>query len=62
MKIQSRFQKNSEYYKDKENEPFARGMVDVNGLIYDGEIFIEVEYGKEVMVLCLKLDEDEALF
>jgi len=62
MRTQSRFQKNSEYCKDTENEPFARGMVDVNGIIYDGEIFIEVEYGKEVLILCLQQDKDEAPF
>ena len=62
MISQSRFQKNSEFYKDREKEPFARGTVDVNGTIYDGEIFIQVEYGKEVLILCLKQDKDEAPF
>ena len=62
MRTQSRFQKNSEFFKDKENEPFARGIVDINGTIYDGEIFIDVEYGKEVLILCLSQDQDEAPF
>ena len=62
MKTQSRFRKNSEYYKDKENEPFAKGIIDVNGIIYDGELYRETEYGKEVLILCLQLEKDEAPF
>ena len=62
MRTQSRFQKNSAFFKDQENEPFARGIVDINGIIYDGEIFIDVEYGKEVLILCLSQDQDEAPF
>ena len=62
MITQSRFQKNSEYVKDMDNEPMFKGTIDIGGKIYDGEFFRQVEYGKEVMVLCLKLDEDEVLF
>tara|TARA_Y100000034_G_C6533849_1_gene230108 strand:- start:140 stop:328 length:189 start_codon:yes stop_codon:yes gene_type:complete len=62
MKTQSRFQKNSEYVKDMDNEPMFRGTVDVSGKIYDGELFREIEYGKEVMVLCLKMDENDIPF
>ena len=39
-----------------------KGTVDIVGKIYDGEIFREIEYGKEVFVLCLKIDQDEAPF
>ena len=62
MITQSRFQKNSEYDKDMDNEPMFKGTVDVGGKVYDGEFYREIEYGKEVMVLCLKLDEDELPF
>jgi len=72
MITQSRFLKNSEYDKhpkhDKNGEwigddiPMFKGTVDIKGKIYDGEIYREVEYGKEVMVLCLTQDEDEAPF
>ena len=62
MKHQSRFLKNSAYDKDMDNEPMFKGTIDVNGIVYDGEIFREVEYGKEVMVLCLKNETHEAAF
>jgi len=42
--------------------PMFRGLVDVGGIVYDGEIFREVEYGKEVLVLCLNIEEDNSLF
>ena len=59
---QSRFQKNSEYNEDMDNQPMFKGTVDINGRVYDGEFFRQIEYGKEVMVLCLKQDNNEALF
>ena len=62
MKNQSRFLKNSAYDTDMDNEPMFKGIVDINGKIYDGKLYREVEYGKEVMVLCLKQDEHEAPF
>ena len=62
MKTQSRFQKNSEYAKDMHNEPMFVGTVDIGGKVYDGEFFRQVEYGKEVMVLCLKNNKSEELF
>ena len=72
MITQSRFQKNSEYDKHPkydsngewigDNIPMFKGTVDIVGKIYDGEIFREIEYGKEVFVLCLKIDQDEAPF
>ena len=62
MKIQSRFLKNLAYNKDMENEPMIKGCVDIKGKVYDGEIFREVQYGKEVLVLCLKIEEDDAPF
>ena len=62
MITQSRFQKNSEYAKDMENEPMFVGTVDIDGKVYDGEFFRQIEYGKEVMVLCLKQDENKAPF
>ena len=62
MKTQSRFQKNSEYAKDMDSEPMFIGTVDVGGKVYDGEFFRQIEYGKEVMVLCLKIDNNETLF
>ena len=62
MKIQSNFLKNSAYDKDMENEPMFKGNIDISGSIYDGEIYREIAYGKEVMVLCLKKDESEAPF
>ena len=62
MITQSRFQKNSEYDKDMDNEPMFRGIVDISGKVYDGEFFRQIEYGKEVMVLCLKNKENEELF
>jgi hypothetical protein len=62
MITQSRFLKNSAYDKDMDNEPMFKGTVDVGGKIYDGEFFRETQYGKEVMVLCLKQDDNEAPF
>ena len=62
MITQSRFQKNSEYDKDMDNEPMFRGTVDIGGKIYDGEFFRQTEYGKEVMVLCLKIEENTQPF
>ena len=61
MKNQFHFLKNSEYDKDM-NKPMFKGIIDINDKVYDGELYRKVKYGKEVMVLCLKLDEDEALF
>ena len=62
MTTQSRFQKNSEYDKDMDNEPMFRGTVDIEGKIYEGEFFRQTEYGKEVMVVCLKLHKNDAPF
>tara|TARA_R100000781_G_scaffold103147_1_gene66731 strand:- start:888 stop:1076 length:189 start_codon:yes stop_codon:yes gene_type:complete len=62
MITQSRFLKNLAYNKDMENEPMFKGCVDIKGKVYDGEIFREVQYGKEVLVLCLKIEEDDAPF
>ena len=62
MKTQSRFLKNSEYNKDMDNEPMFRGTVDVGGKVYDGEFYRQIEYGKEVMVLCLKIEESDQPF
>jgi len=62
MKTQSRFQKNSEYNKDMDNEPMFKGTVDIGGKVYDGEFYRQVEYGKEVMVLCLKIEESDVPF
>jgi len=62
MKLQSDFLKNSAYDKDMDNEPMFKGTVDIKGKIYDGEIFRKVQYGKEVLVLCLEMDEPEAPF
>tara|TARA_B100001123_G_C14996337_1_gene901696 strand:- start:198 stop:386 length:189 start_codon:yes stop_codon:yes gene_type:complete len=62
MITQSRFLKNLAYNEDMENEPMFRGCVDIKGKVYDGEIFREVQYGKEVLVLCLKIEEDDAPF
>ena len=62
MKTQSRFQKNSEYNKDMDNEPMFIGTVDVGGKVYDGEFYRQIEYGKELMVLCLKIEEDDQPF
>ena len=59
---QSRFQKNSAYAENMDNEPMFKGTVDIDGKVYDGEFFRQIEYGKEVMVLCLKQDNDEAPF
>ena len=44
------------------NEPMFLGIVDIFGKIYDGKIFREIEYGKEVLVLCLNQDEDDSPF
>tara|TARA_Y100000034_G_scaffold131944_1_gene193763 strand:+ start:259 stop:447 length:189 start_codon:yes stop_codon:yes gene_type:complete len=62
MITQSRFLKNSEYVKDMDNEPMFRGTVDIGGKIYDGEFYRQIEYGKEVMVLCLKTEESDQPF
>ena len=62
MITQSRFQKNSAYDKDMDNEPMFIGTVDIGGKVYDGEFFRQIEYGKEVLVLCLKTEENNALF
>ena len=62
MITQSRFLKNSAYAEDMDNEPMFRGTVDIEGKIYDGEFFRQTEYGKEVMVLCLKQDDNNAPF
>ena len=62
MITQSRFQKNSEYAKDMENEPMFKGFVDIKGTVYDGELSREIQYGKEVFVLCLKVEDNEAPF
>ena len=65
MITQSRFQKNSEYGSVMPIDntiPMFKGIVDIGGKVYDGEMFREIEYGKEVMVLCLKQDDNEAPF
>ena len=62
MITQSRFLKNSAYDKDMDNEPMFKGTVDIEGKVYDGEFYRQTEYGKEVMVLCLKQDDNEAPF
>ena len=62
MITQSRFLKNSEYVKDMDSEPMFRGTIDIGGKVYDGEFFRQIEYGKEVLVLCLKTEENNALF
>jgi len=59
---QSRFQKNSAYAEDMDNEPMFIGTIDIGGKVYDGEFFRQIEYGKEVLVLCLKIEENNALF
>ena len=65
MTTQSRFQKNSEYAKEMpidDTIPMFKGVVDIGGKVYDGEIFREIEYGKEVLVLCLKNEENDQPF
>ena len=62
MITQSRFQKNSAYAEDMDNEPMFVGTIDISGKVYDGEFFRQIEYGKEVMVLCLKIEENDQLF
>tara|TARA_Y100000310_G_scaffold125781_1_gene124518 strand:+ start:240 stop:428 length:189 start_codon:yes stop_codon:yes gene_type:complete len=62
MITQSRFLKNSEYVKDMDSEPMFRGTIDIGGKIYDGEFYRQIEYGKEVMVLCLKTEESDQPF
>ena len=65
MITQSRFQKNSEYAKEMPIDntiPMFKGTVDIDGKVYDGEFYRQIEYGKEVMVLCLQVDENDALF
>ena len=72
MKNQSTFRKNSEYDKHPKYDedgnwigddiPYLKGFVDINGVVYDGEIYREVEYGKEIWILCLANEKDEAPF
>ena len=63
MITQSRFQKNSAYAEDMDNEPMFVGTIDIGGKVYDGEIFREVnDWGKEVLVLCLETEENDQLF
>ena len=62
MITQSRFLKNSEYVKDMDSEPMFRGTIDIGGKVYDGEFYRQIEYGKEVMVLCLKIEESDQPF
>ena len=62
MVTQSRFLKNSEYFEDMDNEPMFIGTIDISGKIYDGKIFRKIEYGKEVLILCLQQDNNEAPF
>ena len=62
MKTQSRFQKNSAYNKDMDNEPMFVGTVDIGGKVYDGDFYRQIEYGKEMMVLCLKIEENDQPF
>jgi hypothetical protein len=62
MITQSRFRKNSEYTEDMDNEPMFKGTVDIDGKVYDGEFYRQIEYGKEIMVLCLKIEENNAPF
>ena len=62
MITQSRFQKNSAYAEDMDNEPMFVGTIDISGKVYDGEFFRQIEYGKEVMVLCLKIEESDQPF
>ena len=62
MITQSRFQKNSAYVENMDSEPMFIGTVDIGGKVYDGEFYRQIEYGKEVMVLCLKIDKNEAPF
>ena len=42
--------------------PMFKGVIDIKGKVYDGEIFREIEYGKEILVLCLKIEDSDALF
>ena len=62
MITQSRFQKNSAYNKDMDNDPMFIGTVDIGGKVYDGEFYRQIEYGKEMMVLCLKIEENDQPF
>ena len=65
MITQSRFQKNSEYASTMpvdDTIPMFKGVVDIEGKVYDGELFREIQYGKEVLVLCLEQDNSEAPF
>ena len=72
MKCRSNFLKNSEYDKQpsydeegnwtKDDIPMYQGIIDIAGKVYDGKIYRRVEYGKEVMVLCLENDEDQSPF
>ena len=65
MITQSRFQKHSEYASIMpvdDTIPMFKGVVDIKGKVYDGEIFREIEYGKEVLILCLTVEENDAPF
>ena len=66
MKTQSRFQKNSEYntvMPVDDTIPMFKGVVDIDGKVYDGQIFREVnDWGKEVLVLCLENEENDQPF
>ena len=62
MKTQSRFQKNSAYNKDMDNEPMFVGTVDIGGKVYDGEFYRQIEFVKEMMVVCLKIEENDQPF
>ena len=62
MKLQSDFLKNSGYDKDMDNEPMFKGTIDINGEVYGGEIFRKIQYGKEVLTLCLNREVSEAPF
>jgi len=40
-----------------------KGIVDLDGLVYDGEIFrVITQYGKEELVLCLEIETTDAPF
>lgn len=65
MRTQYHFQKNSAYDKEPPNidTPMFLGVVDIDGTIYDGEIFRTVtEWGKEELILCLKNENTDAPF
>jgi len=66
VRTQSHFQKNSEYDKTQppdDSIPMFKGIVDLDGLVYDGEIFrVITQYGKEELVLCLEIETTDAPF